>query len=86
MAVHHNQGESSLPGHVPDPYWLEIPRSEVARLHTPEERHKWIAETAYFMAHRRGFAPGHELSDWLAAEKEVSRISGLIEPLPRWDP
>jgi hypothetical protein len=28
-----------------------------------------IAERAYFKAEQRGFAPGHELEDWLAAEQ-----------------
>jgi hypothetical protein len=31
-----------------------------------------IAERAYFKAEQRGFAPGHELEDWLAAERELS--------------
>jgi hypothetical protein len=30
-----------------------------------------IAEQAYWRAERRGFAPGHELEDWLHAEREV---------------
>jgi hypothetical protein len=30
-----------------------------------------IAELAYFKAEKRGFAPGHEEEDWLAAEAEV---------------
>jgi hypothetical protein len=30
-----------------------------------------IEEAAYFIAQRRGFAPGHELSDWHQAETEV---------------
>ena len=30
-----------------------------------------IEETAYFIAQRRGFAPGNELSDWHQAEIEV---------------
>ncbi len=37
-----------------------------------EERHSAIAEAAYFRAQRRGFAPGHELDDWLAAEREIA--------------
>ena len=36
------------------------------------------AERAYFRAERRGFAPGHELEDWLAAEREVEAL--LAEP------
>lgn len=34
-------------------------------------RHELIAEAAYFRAEQRGFEPGHELEDWLAAESEV---------------
>ena len=30
-----------------------------------------IAEAAYFMAENRGFIAGHELDDWLKAEKEI---------------
>jgi hypothetical protein len=40
---------------------------------TPEERARMIAEAAYYLAERRGFAPGHELEDWLAAEAEIDR-------------
>jgi hypothetical protein len=36
-------------------------------------REALIAEIAYFRAQRRGFEPGHELEDWLAAEAEVER-------------
>ena len=34
-------------------------------------RRELIAQAAYFRAQRRGFEPGHELEDWLAAETEV---------------
>lgn len=30
-----------------------------------------ISEAAYFRAEKRNFAPGHELEDWLAAERQV---------------
>jgi hypothetical protein len=36
-----------------------------------ESREARIAESAYWRAERRGFAAGHELEDWLHAEKEV---------------
>lgn len=36
-----------------------------------EERLSMIAIAAYKMSENRSFAPGHELSDWLFAEKEV---------------
>ena len=32
-----------------------------------------IAEVAYFKAQSRGFEPGHEEEDWLAAEAEVDK-------------
>jgi hypothetical protein len=30
-----------------------------------------VAEAAYYRAEHRGFAPGHELEDWLAAQEEI---------------
>jgi Protein of unknown function (DUF2934) len=35
-----------------------------------------IAELAYFRALDRGFEPGHEMEDWLAAEAEFERRHG----------
>lgn len=37
----------------------------------PEERQQLIAQAAYFIAERRGFAPGNEVEDWLQAEAEI---------------
>jgi hypothetical protein len=37
----------------------------------PERRAALIAEAAFFRAEKRGFSPGHEVEDWLAAESEV---------------
>jgi hypothetical protein len=39
----------------------------------PTRRHALICEAAYFRAERRGFCPGQELDDWLAAESEIER-------------
>jgi hypothetical protein len=40
-------------------------------------REQLIIEAAYHRAEARGFEPGHELEDWLAAEAEVdARLSG----------
>jgi hypothetical protein len=42
-----------------------------------EDRGVSIAKAAYLIAERRGFAPGHELENWLAAENEVDqRLAG----------
>ena len=35
------------------------------------QRSALIAEAAFFRAELRGFEPGHEVEDWLAAESEV---------------
>ena len=42
-----------------------------ARSASGEQRHILIAAAAYYRAQQRGFAPGCELEDWLAAEAEV---------------
>jgi hypothetical protein len=39
----------------------------------PEERHRMIAETAYFLAQERGFTAGDPVSDWIEAERRVDR-------------
>jgi hypothetical protein len=41
-----------------------------------EDRRRLIAEAAYFRAEQRGFVPGRELEDWLAAEIEVDALLG----------
>ena len=40
---------------------------------SPEDVYNLIAESAYFKAKARGFAPGHEVQDWIEAEQEVRR-------------
>lgn len=46
-------------------------RQLVRRELEAKSREARIAEAAYWRAERRGFAAGHELDDWLEAEKEV---------------
>ena len=41
-----------------------------------EERQAMIREAAYLRAERRGFGGGSEVSDWLAAEREVDELLG----------
>jgi hypothetical protein len=41
---------------------------------TAEIRRGMIAEAAYLRAERRGFLPGSETEDWLAAEREVDAL------------
>lgn len=59
-------GDGSIPETVPDMTMTLL--SEPRPLPSRETR---IAAAAYERAERRGFAPGFELDDWLAAEREV---------------
>ena len=43
-----------------------------------QDRHRAIAEAAYFRAQRRGFAAGHELDDWIAAENEREMVCNAL--------
>lgn len=44
-----------------------VPRDALLPAH-PANR---IARRAYALAKQRGFSPGHELDDWLQAEREI---------------
>jgi Protein of unknown function (DUF2934) len=74
MASYQTYRGSSSPTCAPDPYTPNTPKAAPDHLLTPNERHKWISEAAYFIAERRGFAPGAELTDWIAAEREANRV------------
>jgi hypothetical protein len=39
-----------------------------------DERIAMIAENAYYRAQGRGFLPGYEFEDWLAAEREIDAL------------
>jgi len=43
-----------------------------------EVRRSLVATEAYYRAERRGFIAGHELEDWVAAERAVD--ANLTEP------
>jgi len=45
------------------------------------ERDDRVRMAAYFRAERRGFAPGYEWDDWLAAEAEVNALADT-RPVP----
>jgi hypothetical protein len=48
----------------------EVP-TEMPETSADERAHE-IAEQAYYLAEARGFEPGHELEDWVAAERLVA--------------
>ena len=49
---------------------IEVPCWEISEA----ERRTMIAEAAYYHSASRGFVPGHELEDWLAAEAEIEAL------------
>ena len=66
---------------APDTPEVRSPERETSgnteRQLSPEEVYNLIAESAYFKAKARGFAPGHEVQDWIEAEQEVrQRLEG----------
>lgn len=71
-----------MPNEITNPVSRTSLRNISATPKTPEEpvscnpmleemRRSMIAEAAYHIAERRGFEPGHEVEDWLHAEKEI---------------
>ena len=49
----------------------EIVRSETRANLVPINVEEEVRRLAYLLAERRGFEPGHEAEDWLAAEREI---------------
>jgi len=45
--------------------------SEGSVVVTLEQRQIMIGEAAYYIAEHRGFEPGHDVDDWLAAERQI---------------
>ncbi len=50
---------------------LHIKTARTTGAPSESELAEMIATAAYFQAEHRRFEPGHELDDWLAAEKQV---------------
>jgi hypothetical protein len=50
-----------------------------ARFDPSSSREALIATAAYYRAERRGFVPGYEQEDWLAAEREIDGVG--TEPI-----
>ena len=49
----------------------EIVRNDARATLVPINVEEEVRRLAYLLAERRGFEPGHEAEDWLAAEREV---------------
>jgi hypothetical protein len=51
-------------------------------VYSEDEIEQMIKRKAYYIALSRGFYPGFELDDWLAAEKEVYKmLNRIYDPL-----
>lgn len=44
---------------------------DAIRADNAAERHRLIAERAYFIAEQDGFDPAHTLDNWLEAERQI---------------
>ena len=49
----------------------EIVRNDARANLVPINVEEEVRRLAYLLAERRGFEPGHEAEDWLAAEREI---------------
>ena len=47
------------------------PVHNIRNMNSKEDRQQRIATAAYYRAERRGFNSGHEIQDWLEAEKDM---------------
>jgi len=45
----------------------------------PAQRESLIREAAYLLYVQRGFEPGHDLDDWLAAEAEIFSEESVLQ-------
>lgn len=60
---------------TPARYRMDKVRDEAERfVKRSESEHHQIQVAAYLKAERRGFASGHELDDWLEAEREFKNL------------
>jgi hypothetical protein len=75
------KADEKSPTPAPPKRKAAAPRAKSASAKAParvtvsdDVRRGMIAEGAYLRAERRGFAPGYEEEDWLAAEAEVDAL------------
>ena len=70
-------------GHTSVPTMLASESSSDSAASEGAARHELVAVEAYFLAERRGFTPGCELDDWLAAESIVEDRLRKARPIGR---
>jgi hypothetical protein len=54
--------------------------AQTAHSAAPMGRDEMIAVAAYYLAERRAFEPGHEIEDWLEAEKQIDASRSVHRP------
>ncbi len=54
-------------------------RPDPERVWDDKDRWGWIAESAYYRAEQRGFLPGYEMEDWLAAERDLELLVQRVQ-------
>lgn len=64
------------PENLMELFGLAVPGTRADQAPSAEQVVHMIAEAAYYRAEKRGFMPGFELEDWLAAEREILACSG----------
>ena len=62
---------TDIPEHLRERDGANAPIAGAWNFDPSSSREALIATAAYYRAQKRGFAPGHETEDWLAAEHEV---------------
>ncbi len=75
-SIPHLKMPEALPAIAP-----RIRKSESAHLAVQRAdawRRERIATAAYYIAQKRGFAPGHEEEDWRLAEAQIDAIDSAI--------
>jgi hypothetical protein len=72
--MHMSQDSEMLYGGlVATPHQEEQPQFVHEESAMKEQTRFLIEQAAYFLAEKRGFAPGYELEDWLQAEAQISK-------------
>jgi hypothetical protein len=69
ITVKKSRARAAPPVAGPSP---EVPAAQPSpSVSSAEQLDSMIATAAYFLASERGFSPGHELDDWLEAERRI---------------
>ncbi|MDP1649813.1 MAG: DUF2934 domain-containing protein [Rubrivivax sp.] len=72
MTTSASKQDTTPPRAMPPSAEVDLPL-EPSGASVQPQRQAMIAEAAFFMAQSRGFVPGQELDDWLAAERAVDQ-------------